>query len=77
MIWFLQASCLLDSFNKVYGCRHVEEIHTEFKEIAAAYPIVHAAVLAKRVGMNEINIMKIIQGLKITICGVEPFQIKI
>lgn len=38
----------IDSFNKVYGCRHVEEIHTEFKEIAAAYPIVHAAVLAKK-----------------------------
>ena len=36
----------IDNFNKVYGCRHVDQIYTEFKEIAAAYPIVHAAVLA-------------------------------
>lgn len=38
----------IDNFNKVYGCRHVDQIYTEFKEIAAAYPIVHAAVLAKK-----------------------------
>ncbi|HCT72562.1 glycosyltransferase family 2 protein [Psychrobacter aquimaris] len=38
----------IDNFNKVYGCRHVDQIYTEFEEIAAAYPIVHAAVLAKK-----------------------------
>ena len=38
----------IDNHNKVYGCRHVAGIYTEFEEIAAAYPIVHASVLAKK-----------------------------
>ena len=38
----------IDNDNKVYGCRHVAGIYTEFEEIAAAYPIVHASVLAKK-----------------------------
>ena len=38
----------IDNHNKVYGCRHVAGIYTEFEEIGAAYPIVHASVLAKK-----------------------------
>ena len=38
----------IDNHNKVYGCRHVAGIYTEFEERAAAYPIVHASVLAKK-----------------------------
>ena len=38
----------IDNHNKVYGCRHVDHIYTKFDEIAPAYPIVHASVLARK-----------------------------
>ena len=38
----------IDNNNKVYGCRHVDGIYTEFDAIAPAYPIVHASVLARK-----------------------------
>ena len=38
----------IDNHNKVYGCRHVDRIYTKFDEIAPAYPIVHASVLARK-----------------------------
>ncbi|WP_201548531.1 glycosyltransferase family 2 protein [Psychrobacter fjordensis] len=38
----------IDNHNKVYGCRHVDRIYTKFDEIAPAYPIVHASILARK-----------------------------
>nr|WP_289056612.1 glycosyltransferase family A protein [uncultured Psychrobacter sp.] len=38
----------IDNHNQVYGCRHVEHLYTGFEKIEAAYPIVHASILAKK-----------------------------
>lgn len=38
----------IDNRNKVYGCRHMDRIYSDFKDIETSYPIVHASVLAKK-----------------------------
>ncbi len=38
----------IDAQNKVYGCRHVDDLYTGFESVETAYPIVHASILAKK-----------------------------
>ena len=38
----------IDAKNKVYGCRHVDDLYAGFENVETAYPIVHASILAKK-----------------------------
>ncbi|MGP4732864.1 MULTISPECIES: glycosyltransferase family 2 protein [unclassified Psychrobacter] len=38
----------IDAQNKVYGCRHVDDLYAGFESVETAYPIVHASILAKK-----------------------------
>jgi len=38
----------INAQNKVYGCRHVDDLYAGFKSVETAYPIVHASILAKK-----------------------------
>ncbi|MEH6668009.1 glycosyltransferase family 2 protein [Psychrobacter immobilis] len=38
----------IDAQNKVYGCRHVDDLYAKFESVETAYPIVHASILAKK-----------------------------